>query len=78
MKGIKKTKTAWLIDVDEYTNRERYYTGTRAGQVIRTTENPTTAYNDYFNAIADMIIARLHDGDLPKNCSFFRKGYIIQ
>ena len=78
MKGIKKTKSAWLIDVDEYTARDRYYTGTRAGVVIRTTEDPTHPHNDYFERVADLLIALDHDGQLPKTCTYYRRGYIVR
>lgn len=77
-KGIKKTKKGWLIDIDQYTNRERYYEGSRAGQIIYTKDDPTQKYNVWFPTIADVIVGMLHDGKLYKNCRYYRKGYTVQ
>ena len=77
MTGIKKTRTGWLIDVDAYTGRQRYYSGDRMGVVLRTTVDPTTKHNDYFSTVADMLIALYNDNTLPNTCTVWRRGGIV-
>lgn len=79
MRGIKKTRTGWLIDVDTYTKRDRYYTGDRFGIVIRTTKDPMLPFNSYYTTEADFLIGMLNDyNELVGYAKVYRRGKIIK
>lgn len=84
LKAVKETKKSYIVNVDDYYNRERYYTGTRAGQVLRIekSEYPEimNPYNDYFETELDMILSRVKDAgeEGVKGVHIYRKGYIVR
>lgn len=84
LKAVKETKKSYIVDVDDYYNRERYYTGTRAGQVLRIdkAEYPDimNPYNYYFETELDAVLARVEDaeGEGVKGVHVYRKGYIVR
>lgn len=86
--GISETKKSYIVNVDDYINRERYYTGTRAGVVLRIEKSEwpeiMKPYNDYFETELDMILARVlarvkdagEEG--VKGVHVYRKGWIVR
>ena len=79
MKGIKKTRTGWLIDIDIYTGRKNYYSGEKFGAILRTTKNPLTLYNNYYTYTIDAVIGLMYSYEsLPSYVSVYRKGGIVK
>lgn len=86
---IKETKKSWIVDIDTYIQRQKYYTGTRAGVVIRIDKNKqpfifSKFHNDNFDTFFDALLYdknnfdNLNSDDLPAGIYFYRKGYIVQ
>lgn len=81
--GVKETGKNFLIVLDAYTQRERFYQGTFFGQVlsIRKEAYPfllKEGYNDYFDTELDVIISQFRDGVKMKGVKLFRKGQKVQ
>jgi hypothetical protein len=82
LKALKETKKSYIVDVDDYYNRERYYTGTRAGQVLRIEKAQfpklLEAYNDYYDTELDALLDMLEDRESIKGVHIHRKGWIVK
>ena len=81
--GLKETGKNYLVDLDVYTERERYYQGTYRGQVlaIDKTVYPellNEGYNDYFDTELDVIISKFRDGVEMKGVKLYRKGSKVE
>lgn len=93
LNAIRETKKSYIVDLDNYNNRERYYSGTLAGQVLRieknTHNNLFKKYKDYYgdeitgfdvlllNALL-MNSGKKYSYTWPKGVHTFRKGFIVQ
>lgn len=84
LNAVKETKKSYIVDVDDYNSRERYYTGSRAGVVLRIEKSEWSEimkpYNDYFETELDMILARVKDAgeEGVKDVHVYRKGWIVR
>lgn len=81
--GLKETGKNYLVNLDVYTGRERYYQGTYRGQVlaIDKTVYPdllNEGYNDYFDTELDVIICKFRHGDEMKGVKLYRKGSKVE
>jgi hypothetical protein len=81
--GLKETSKNYIVDLDTYTQRERFYQGTPFGQVllIEKVVYPDLlkeGYNDHFDTELDVIISKFHDGVEMRGVKLFRKGHKVQ
>lgn len=81
--GVKETTKSFLVDIDDYTGRDRFYQGSMAGQVILIDKAKypnllNEGYNDYYDTELDVIIAMFNDGDTIKGVKLYRQGYKVQ
>ena len=84
LKAVKETKKSYIVNIDDYYVRERYYTGSRAGEVLRIekAEYPELLkpYNDYYNIQLDAILDMRKDAGEEgiKGVHVHRKGWIVK
>lgn len=85
--AVRETKKSYIVDVDDYCCRERYYTGTRAGEVLRIDKaiypDIMRPYNDHFPVELDAVLAHYEDeggqsGEGIKGVHVHRKGYVVR
>ena len=81
--GLKETGKNYLVDLDAYTERERYYQGTFFNQVlaIDKTVYPELlkeGYNEHYDTELDVIIAKFRDGVEMKGVRLYRKGSKVE
>lgn len=80
--GLKETGKNYLVDLDIYTKRERYYQGSYYGQVLAIDKIVypdllKEGFNDYYDTELDVIIAKFRDGVEMKGVKLFRKGSAV-
>ena len=83
VKGVKETNKNYLVELDVYTKRERYYQGTYCGQVLAIEKSVypellKEGFNYYYNTELDVIISKFRDGIEINGVKLFRKGQKIQ
>lgn len=82
-RGIKETKTAYLVNLDEYTNRDRFYTGDKAGIVLRIEKKGhkdlLKPCNYPYETNLDLLLAYVeHCDELSKGVTYYRKGHYVE
>ena len=80
--GITETKKNVIIDLDEYCNRERYYTGSNAGKKLIMPKEVFAAlkeeWNNAYDNELDVLIGRYRDcGKWPETIREYRRGRIV-
>ena len=80
--GIKETTKSYLVDLDEYHGRERYYTGTIRNEVLRFDKKVhpdlLNKWNFLYPTVLDLLLALRSDGEKIKGVSTYRKGYVVE
>jgi hypothetical protein len=82
--GIKTTSKNYLVDLDEYTERDRYYTGSPFGIVLAISREAYPSllkegYSEGFETELDAIISLYYtDRVLCNGVKVYRKGGIVQ
>lgn len=81
--GVRETKKNYVVDLDVYTKRERYYTGTMCSQVLLISKAHyptvlTVGYNIVFDRELDVIIDMFRDGCSIAGVKLYRKGFLVQ
>ena len=83
VKGVKETNKNYLVELDIYTKRDSYYSGSLFGQVLAIEKSVypellKEGFNYYYNTELDVIISKFRDGIEINGVKLFRKGQKVQ